>query len=98
MHQMHQGRQVTDPRWPLYRLDQVRACLRRSAWLIGCSKGAVQTSAALTIRRSSARRRPQRSLRLGVLPQNGAGGEHWCPAAPGWTSTDPAGTALWVDE
>jgi hypothetical protein len=72
-----------DHRRPLRGQARVRSCLCRSDRIFGCQEHAGRTSLTLSIRRSSARRRPQRAVRLGVLPQNGAGDEQWCAAALG---------------
>jgi hypothetical protein len=47
------------------------------------------TTVAFSIRRSSARRSPQRALRLGVLPQNGSGQDQWSAAALGQIRVSP---------
>lgn len=54
--------------------------LRRSAAGIGRLGELGRSSVALPLRRSSARRRAQRALMMGVLPQNGARHEQWCTA------------------
>jgi hypothetical protein len=54
--------------------------LPRSAAGIKLPSERGRTSAARPIRRSSARRRAQRRLMMGVLPQNGARHEQWCAA------------------
>jgi hypothetical protein len=63
-----------------------RARLPRSAAVDIGSKQSWPTTVAFLIRRSSARRSPQRALRLGVLPQNGAGQDQWSAAALGQIS------------
>jgi hypothetical protein len=52
----------------------------RSAAGIALPSERGRTSAARPIRRSSARRRAQRQLMMGVLAQNGARHEQWCAA------------------
>jgi hypothetical protein len=63
----------SDPVW-------LRQC--RLVRLVGCRASAGRAPLDLAIPWSSARRSPQSSLRLGVLPQNGAAGEQWDPATP----------------